>query len=80
MANVVAMEKSMEDFNLPSNLEGLIKATKDNITTQKDPRILKVCKELQTSHEGAIMKNVLEYLAENKYHADIEELKKMINA
>lgn len=80
MANVVAMEKSMEDFNLPSNLEGLIKATKDNITTQKDPRILKVCKVLQTSHEGAIMKNVLEYLAENKYHADIEELKKMINA
>jgi hypothetical protein len=79
-ANVEAMGKKMEDFNLPSDLAKLIETTKNSITTQKDPRILKVCKVLQTSHEGAIMKNVLEYLAENKYHADIEELKKMINA
>lgn len=77
-ANVEAMDKKMEDYDLPSNLDKLIETTKDSITTQKDPRILKLCKELRTSPEGAIMKEVLKYLAENKYNADIETLKKMI--
>lgn len=78
-ANVEAMGKKMEDFDLPSKLDNLIITTKDSITTQKDPRLLKLCKELSDSPDGAIMKNVLEYLVDNRYHADIEELKKMIN-
>ena len=78
MANVEAMGKKMEDFDLPSDLDKLIETTKNCTTTQKDPRILKVCKVLQTSHEGAIMKNVLEYLAANKYNADIDTLRQMI--
>lgn len=78
MANVEAMGKKMEDFDLPSDLDKLIETTKNCTTTQKDPRILKVCKELRASHEGAIMKQVLEYLAANKYNADIDTLRQMI--
>ena len=47
MANVEAMGKKMEDFDLPSDLDKLIETTKNCTTTQKDPRILKVCKELR---------------------------------
>lgn len=79
MANVEAMGMKMEDFDLPSDLDELIDVTKDCITTQKDPRILKLCKEIRKSPEGAKLKDVLNYLATNKYNVDLEEIKKMIS-
>lgn len=78
-ANVEAIGMKMEDFDLPSDLAELIEQTKDNISTQKDPRILKLCKTMRQSLEVAKLQDVLSYLAVNKYEVDIEELKKKIN-
>lgn len=77
-ANVEAMGKKMEDYDLPSDLDKLIETTKNSITTQKDPRIQKLCREMSASPEGVIMKEALEYLAENRYDVNIETLKQMI--
>ena len=78
-ANVEAIGMKMEDFGLPSDLDELLKQTKDNTTTQKDPRILKLCKALRQSPEVAILQQALAYLAVNKYDIDVEELKKKIS-
>ena len=76
--NVSALGMKMEDFGLPSDLESLIIATKDSISTQKDSRILKLCKTLQQSPEVSKLKNVLDYLSTNKYNVNEETLKAMI--
>ena len=76
--NVSAIGMKMEDFGLPSDLETLIEATKDSISTLKDPRILRLCKTLQQSPEVGKLKNVLDYLATNKYKANEETVKAMI--
>lgn len=78
-ANVEAIGMKMEDFSLPSDLAELIELTKDTVTSQRDPRILKLCKSLRQSPEVAKLQEVLAYLAANKYDVDIEALKKMIN-
>lgn len=49
--NVEAIGMKMEDFDLPSDLDKLIAVTKDSITTQKDSRILRLCKALRQSPE-----------------------------
>ena len=77
-ANVKAIGMKMEDFDLPSDYAELIEQTK-SITTQKDPRILKLCKALRQSPEVAKLQDVLSYLAANKFDVDIEELKKKIS-
>ena len=77
-ANVEAMGMKMEDFNLPSDLDELIKQTKDRIITQKDPRLMKLCKTMRKSPEVAKLQEVLTYLTTNKYNVDIKELKKRI--
>lgn len=79
-ANVDALGMKMEDFGLPSDLAKLIEQTKDSVSTQKDPRILKLCKTMRQSPEVAKLKDVLEYLAANKYNVDIDEFKKKIEA
>ncbi len=79
IANVEAIGMKMEDFDLPSDLEELIEQTKDSISTQKDARILKLCVALRQSPEVAKLKDVLAYLASNKYAVDIEELRKKIS-
>lgn len=76
--NVSVLGLNMEDFGLPSDLDKLIEATKDSISTQKDPRILKLCKALQKSPEVAKLKNVLGYLSTNKYKANLETVEAMI--
>lgn len=75
-ANVEAIGMKMEDFDLPSDLSELIEQTKDRVSTQKDPKIQKLCKALRQSPEVATLQDVLAYLAVNKYNVDIEELKK----
>ena len=70
----------MEDFNLPSNLDDLIKTTKNSVTTQNDPRILKLSKAMCQSPEVAKLQDILAYLAANKYNVDLDELKKKIEA
>ena len=78
-ANVEAIGMKMEDFDLPSDLGKLIEATKDSVTTQKDPRLLKLCKTLRQSPEVAKLKDILSYLSVNKYNANIDQLKQIIN-
>lgn len=78
-ANVDAIGMKMEDFNLSSDISQLIAQTKDSVTTQKDPRILKLCKMLRKSSEVTILQRVLNYLATNKYNADINKIKMMIS-
>ena len=79
-ANVDALGMKMEDFDLPSDLAELVEQTKDNVSTQKDPRILKLCKAMRQSPEVSKLQDILSYLADNKYNVDIEELKKKIEA
>ena len=76
--NVEAMGMKMEDFDLPSNLAELIGLTKNNTTTQKDPKILKLCKTMCKSQEVTKLQEVLEYLVTNKYNVNVEEIKRMI--
>lgn len=78
-ANVKALGMKMEDFGLSSDLEVLTDTTKNRITTQKDPRIQKVCKAMRKSPEVATLKAVLDYLISNTYNADMDILKAMIN-
>lgn len=77
-ANVDAMGMKMEDFDLSSDISKLIKQTKDSVTTQKDPRILNLCKRIRQSPEVAKLQNVLKYLVDNRYNADLQTLKMMI--
>lgn len=51
---------------------------KNRVSTQKDSRLLKLCKSLRQSPEVAKLQDVLAYLAANKYDVDIEVLKKKI--
>ena len=76
--NVSALGMKMEDFGLPSDLDTLIETTKDSTTTQKDPRISKLCKALQQSPEVGKLKKVLDYLVKNRYNANEETVKAMI--
>lgn len=78
-ANVEAIGMTMEDFDLPSNLSELIEQTKDSVSTQRDPRIQRLCKVLRQSPEVAKLQEVLSYLAANKYDVEIETLKRKIN-
>lgn len=78
-ANIEAIGMKMEDFDLPSDISKLIEQTKDSVSTQKDPRILKLCKTIRQSPEVAKLQDVLKYLATNKYSADLETIKKMIS-
>ena len=77
-ANVEAIGMKMEDFGLSSDIKKLITQTKDRVTTQKDPRIIKLCKTMCHSPEVAILQNVLSYLTRNRYNADTDIIKKMI--
>ena len=79
-ANVDALGMKMEDFGLSSDLAELVEQTKDSKSTQKDPRIQKLCKAMRQSPEVAKLQDILSYLAANKYNVDIEELKKKIEA
>ena len=78
-ANVEAIGMKMEDFGLPSDLTDLIEQTKDSVSTQKDTRILRLCKALRQSPEVAKLQDVLSYLATNRYDADLEVIKQMIS-
>ena len=64
---------------MPSDLTGLMEQTKDSVSTQRDSRILRLCKALRQSPEVAKLQDVLSYLASSKYNVDIEELKRKIN-
>lgn len=77
-ANVEAIGLEMEDFDLPSDLSDLIEQTKDYVSTQKNPKILKLCKTLRQSPEVAKLQEVLEYLAKNRYNSDLEAINKII--
>jgi hypothetical protein len=76
--NVDAIGMKMEDFDLPSDLAELIEQTKESVSTQKDPRILKLCRTMRQSPEVVKLQDVLEYLAKYNYNADLESIKKMI--
>ena len=77
-ASVETIGMKMEDFDLPSDIADLIKQTKDSITTQKDPRILYLCKMIRQSPEVALLQDVLDYLATNRYKVNVETVKKII--
>lgn len=77
-ASVEAIGMKLEDFDLPSNISKLIEQTKDSTSTQKDPRLLSLCKKIRQSPEVALLQSVLSYLASNRYNADLNIIRKMI--
>lgn len=78
-ANLTTIGMKLEDFDLPSDLARLIEQTKDSVSTQKDSKILKLCKTLHQAPEVAKLQKVLKYLATNKYNSDVETIKQMIS-
>lgn len=78
ISSVNAMGMKMEDFDLPSNLDELLNITKDKVSSQKDPRLLKLFKMLQRSPEVYKLKQVLEYLVSKTYNSDVEEIKSLV--
>lgn len=78
ISNVDAIGMKMEDFDLPSDLDALINITKDKISSQNDPRLLKLCKVLKQSPEVCKLKMVLEYLVSKTYNSDVEEIKNIV--
>ena len=78
-ANVEALGMKMEDFDLPSDLADLIEHTKDSVSTQKNPRILNLCRTVCQAPEVAKLQDVLQYLATNKYNADLNAIKEIID-
>lgn len=77
--NVKSLGKKMEDYGLPSDLKELLRITKNSITTQKDPRILRLSKALRNSPEVKKLQDVLFYLFEMKHNADPEVVKNIVN-
>ena len=72
-ANVETIGMKMEDFELPSDLADLIEYTKDSVST------LNLCRTMCQAPEVAKLQDVLKYLATNKYNADLNSIKKIIN-
>ena len=79
MANVKTIGMRMEDFGLPSDLDELTKVTKDSVSTQKDTRILSLCRAICRSQEVTKLKDILVYLASKKYDVELETIAGMIN-
>lgn len=77
-ANVEEIGKRMEDFDLPSDIDNLKAYTKNSVSTQSNPKILKICKTIRQSPEVHKLQSVLEYLAKNKYNSDLDVIKKII--
>lgn len=77
-ANVEAIGMKMEDFSLPSDIAKLTELTKNSITTQKDSRILNLCRTICQAPEVKKLQQFISYLAENRYKADIDVLKEII--
>lgn len=78
ISSVNAMGMKMENFDLPSDLDALINITKDKISSQNDPRLLKLCKNLKQSPEVCKLKQVLEYLVSKTYNSNVEEIKNIL--
>lgn len=78
-ASVESIGMRMEDFDLPSDIDKLLEITKDNTSTQKDSRILNLCKAIRQSPEVKKLQHVLSYLVKNKYNADVDYLRCVIN-
>ncbi len=69
---------SMEDYNLPGELDNLKKITK-SIVSSKDARLVGLFKDLRLCGECAILKNVLVYLLENRYKATEKDMVALFN-
>jgi len=66
----------LEDYSLPLSLIGLKKVTK-SVTSKNDQRFIRLFKDLLKKGNSSVtqLQSWLEYLKENKYNADINQLK-----
>jgi hypothetical protein len=67
---------SLKEFNLPENWRDLTKVSK-SISSKKDQRFIRLFKEMKKKKIETILQlqGWIEYLKENKYNADINQLK-----
>lgn len=64
---------SMQDYGLPSDLNGLKRITK-HIVSNRHPGFVRLFHDLGSTGEFRIMRDVLDYLLDRGYEVDIERL------
>ena len=64
---------NVNEFGLSSELKEFTKQTK-NVESKKDLRFKKLFKKLKDNQEIIILRNVLNFLKENKYNSTQEDL------
>lgn len=69
---------SMGDYDLPSDLKGLLKITK-HIVTNKNPKLIRLFRVLSSTGEFRLLGKVLNYLIEHEYKANQDELVAFFN-
>ena len=65
-----------EDFGIPSELKSFTNISK-RITSNTDNRFKALFAAIKDSQEMSMLRNVLKYLSEEKYHVDLEYLKQL---
>ena len=66
----------LEDYGLPSDLEGLKRRTK-TVNSKRDVAFRQLFKDLVDTTRFTLLGNVLRYLVEHNYNANVEDLKQL---
>ena len=65
-----------DDYGIPSELKQFTEVSK-SVTSNTDPRFKALFAALKDSREVSTLRNVLRYLSEKKYNANVEALKQL---
>lgn len=69
---------SLGDYDLPSDLKGLLKITK-HVVTNKNPKLICLFRDLSLTGEFRLLGKVLNYLFEHEYKSNQDELVAFFN-
>lgn len=72
------LDVDTKSFGVPSSLEGMKKITK-HVDSNVNPQLTALFYALKTSKEMTILREMIEYLNEKKYQADVEDLKRIFS-
>lgn len=65
-----------EDYGIPSELKAFTEISK-SVTSNTDKRFKALFAAIKDSQEVSALRNVLRYLSEQKYNANVEDLKQL---
>lgn len=76
---VAAKGARLEDYGLPDDFEGLKRRTK-SVTSKNDVDFKRLFKDVSDAPQMLLLHDVLRYLVEKRYEADVKVLKEMFAA